>query len=172
MAFHHVAIVAKDVKASHEFYSGPMGFRLAKVEAVPTEGGWAKHLFYDTGNGEMLALWDLHDPTLAGHQTAISTGLGLPIWINHIAFEARGLDDLEKRRLRWLEHGVDCMEVDHGWCTSIYATDPSGNLVEFCASTRQLGPQDEAEALKLLDDPQPKLITGKAPRRFKAGGGA
>ena len=65
MSFHHVAIATRDVKATHAFYTGPMGFSLAKVEVAPSgERGWAKHLFYDTGNGEMIAFWDLHDPEL------------------------------------------------------------------------------------------------------------
>ena len=68
-----------DLDATHRFYTEAMGFELVKVEAAPTpEPGWARHLFYDTGNGEMLAVWDLHDPTLDGYRTEISTGLGLP----------------------------------------------------------------------------------------------
>ena len=50
MAFHHLAIATRDLKATHEFYTGPMGFELVKVVAGETpEKGWAKHLFYDTG---------------------------------------------------------------------------------------------------------------------------
>jgi len=44
------------------------------------------------------------------------------------------------------------MEIDHGWCTSIYTKDPNGILVEFCTSTRQLGPADHEEALRRLAD--------------------
>ncbi len=52
MAFHHVAITTRDPQATHAFYSEVMGFKLARVEAIPAiGGGWARHLFYDTGNG-------------------------------------------------------------------------------------------------------------------------
>ena len=47
--------------------------------------------------------------------------------------------------------GVDVMEVDHGWCTSIYARDPNGIMVEFCTSTRELTADDRREALRLLE---------------------
>ena len=61
MAFHHVAITTRDLEASNRFYTDAMGFELVKVDVIPfLEGGWARHLFYDTGNGELIALWDLH----------------------------------------------------------------------------------------------------------------
>jgi catechol 2,3-dioxygenase-like lactoylglutathione lyase family enzyme len=161
MAFHHLAIATRDAKATHEFYTGAMGFTLAKVEVAPAgERGFAKHLFYDTGNGEMIAFWDFHDADLPeGWSSAISEGLGLPRWANHIAFEARDLADIEARKRRWLDFGLDVHEVDHLWCLSIYATDPNGILVEWCTTTRAFTAQDTAEALRLLEDPHPALPT-------------
>ncbi len=142
----------RDTKANHEFYTGPMGFELVRVEVGKSgDAGWAKHLFYDTGNGEMIAFWELHDPDLAEDWSpAISTGLGLPVWTNHIAFGANDRVDLARRRDRWLDHGVDVMEIDHSWCVSIYARDPNGILVEFCTTTREFGAQDREQALRLL----------------------
>lgn len=157
MPFHHVAIATKDVKATHEFYTEAMGFTLAKVEVAPAgEKGFAKHLFYDTGGGGLIAFWDFHDAGLPDDwRSAISEGLGLPRWANHLAFEARDLEDLAARRKRWLDHGHDVHEVDHIWCTSIYATDPNGILVEFCTTTRAFTPGDREEAQRLLVDPDP-----------------
>ncbi len=168
MAFHHLAIATRDPKANHEFYTGPMGFELVKVEVAKSgESGWAKHLFYDTGNGEMIAFWDLHDPDLPDDWSpAISTGLGLQIWTNHIAFAAEDLDDLALRRDRWLDHGVDVMEIDHGWCTSIYARDPNSILVEFCTSTREFTAADREEALELLAAESPELREGAPPTKL------
>jgi catechol 2,3-dioxygenase-like lactoylglutathione lyase family enzyme len=135
-----------------------MGFELVKVEAAPTtEHGWARHLFYDTGNGELLAVWDIHDQAIDGYRTEISTGLGLPPWANHIAFDALDLDDLKVRLERWLDHGLDCVRIDHGWCTSIYADDPNGITVEFCTSTRALTDEDREQANALRAAPTPPL---------------
>jgi catechol 2,3-dioxygenase-like lactoylglutathione lyase family enzyme len=159
MSFHHVAITTKDLDATHRFYTEAMGFELAKVEAAPTtDAGWARHLFYDTGNGEMFAVWDIHDPMLVEYGTEISTGLGLPPWANHIAFGSPDLDDLKVRLERWLDYGLDCVRIDHGWCTSIYADDPNGITVEFCTSTREFTAEDRKQAHALLAAEKPDLV--------------
>jgi catechol 2,3-dioxygenase-like lactoylglutathione lyase family enzyme len=169
MAFNHVALATRDLDATHAFYTEVMGFTLQKVVVAPTEGGgWAKHLFYDTGNDELIAFWDLHDDSIGdSFPTAISTGLGLPTWVNHVAFNSRTLDDLEARKQVWREHGITVAEIDHGWCTSIYATDPNGILVEFCCLTRAFTDDDRAEAARLLADPSPELETPPDVKVFK-----
>ena len=65
------------------------------VDVIPfMERGWARHVFYDTGGGEMLAIWDLHDESVPAFDPAISTGLGLPNFVNHVAFGSADLDEL------------------------------------------------------------------------------
>jgi catechol 2,3-dioxygenase-like lactoylglutathione lyase family enzyme len=167
MAFHHVAIATKDLDATHRFYTEAMGFELAKVEAAPTpDSGWARHLFYDTGDGTMLAVWDLHVPSLEGFRTEISTGLGLPPWVNHVAFNSPDLEDLDLRLKRWIDQDLECVRIDHGWCTSIYTNDPNGITVEFCSSTRELTADDRTEALELLRAAKPALADPPADIEF------
>jgi hypothetical protein len=36
-------------------------------------------------------------------------------------------------------HGYDVLELDHGWCRSIYVNDPGGTTVEFCCTTDASG---------------------------------
>ncbi len=164
MGVHHIALATKDIRATHRFYTDAMGFSLAKVEAMKTPGGFAKHLFYDTGGDRegLIAFWDLQDALLAedAWSADISRGLGLPPGVNHLAFTAADLSDLERRRNRWLAHGHDVREVDHGWCTSIYTVDPNGITVEFCTITRDLTEADARRALELLEDPNPPLAEG------------
>ena len=169
MGFHHLALATRAIKATHEFYTAAMGFELVKVAVGPAgKRGFAKHLFYDTGNGELIAFWDLHDPDLEPDwSSAIATGLGLPPWTNHVAFHAADRAEIDRRRERWLAHGVDVMEVDHGWCLSIYATDPNGILVEFCTTTDPSF-ADRDEAVRLLADPAPPLDPMPETRIFRA----
>jgi catechol 2,3-dioxygenase-like lactoylglutathione lyase family enzyme len=151
MPFHHVAIATNDLDATHRFYTEVMGFRLVHGEAAPdpAQTGWARHLFYDTGDGTCLAVWDLHVDGIDGFDPALSTGLGLPPWVNHLAFEAADLDELAGHRDRWLGHGYDVLELDHGWCRSIYVNDPGGTTVEFCCTLMPFAP-DEADAAERL----------------------
>jgi catechol 2,3-dioxygenase-like lactoylglutathione lyase family enzyme len=172
MAFHHIAISTRDLAATHTFYTEAMGFTLLRVDALPTpeaqygDGhGWARHAFYDTGGGQCLAVWDLHDPEHlpTDFDPSISRGLGLPPWTNHIAFAAPTLDALAARRDRWVECGLPVVEVDHGWCTSIYAEDPNGITVEFCCTT---GDVRDARAEQILVDPAPRLGIPPEPRFY------
>jgi catechol 2,3-dioxygenase-like lactoylglutathione lyase family enzyme len=166
MAFHHVAIATRDLEASHRFYSEAMGFELVNVDVIKyMEHGWARHLFYDTGNGEMLALWDLHDADLPDFDPAISTALGLPSFVNHIAFDSP-FDELDAKRDRWLAHGYDVVRIDHGWCTSIYANDPAGIMVEFCATTRAFTAEDRRRALELATAAAPAISREEPPIEF------
>lgn len=159
MGFHHTAFATRDLAATNRFYGDVMGFDLVKVVVAPTEAGaWAKHAFYEISTDEYIAFWDLHDDSIgAKWSAAISTGMGLPIWVNHIAFRAADLDNLEARKQRWLDHGQTVQEIDHGWCRSIYTVDPNGILVEFCTTTRALSAAEREEARRVLADPKPSL---------------
>lgn len=158
MAIHHIALATRDLRATHQFYIEAMGFSLAKVVVGPTGNaeGWARHVFYDTGDGGLVAFWELHDPQIAQVPTAISTDLGLPPWVNHLAF-ATTLEQLTPCRDRWLGYGLDVHEVDHHFCRSLYTTDPNGILVEWCADVRPLDGSDRAAAEALLFDPAPAM---------------
>lgn len=173
MAFHHLALVTRDAQATHVFYTRAMGFELVKtvVGATPT-GGWAKHFFYETGRGELMAFWELHDESIPdAYPTAISTGIGLPEWVNHVAFAADDAADLERRRARLVAHGYDVLEIDHGWCRSIYTRDPNGTLVEFCTTTRAFDAEDRRRALEALHDANPTLdAPGPKPKLHEAEG--
>jgi catechol 2,3-dioxygenase-like lactoylglutathione lyase family enzyme len=158
MGFHHVAVASADIEATHLFYTEAMGFELVKAVVAPTpEGGWAKHVFYDTGGGGMIAFWDLHVDTLPEVRGGISTAVGLPEWVNHIAFDPHDAEHYELCKKRWLDLGCDVFEVDHGFCTSIYTTDPDGTLVEWCLDTRELDEDDRAQAAAAIHDPAPEL---------------
>ncbi len=164
MAFHHVALATRDLEATHRFYTETMGFTLVKAVVAPTPSGrgWAKHVFYDTGGAGLIAFWDIHDATIPVTDTAISTAVGLPEWVNHLAFDAT-VDDLAGHIADWNDFGVDVVEVDHGFCRSVYAVDPNGVLVEWCADVRALDEDDRREALAAVFDPEPPLETPPMP---------
>jgi catechol 2,3-dioxygenase-like lactoylglutathione lyase family enzyme len=161
---HHLAITPKDFARSHQFYTEVMGFSLVKIVKRKAMGGenagWTKHVFYDTGDGSYFVLWDLHlsdfDPD-DDWNPAISVGLGLPWWINHIAFAVKDLDELETKKQHWLASGQKVSEVVHEFITSIYTKDPDGNMVEFTTNTCPLTDDDREEAHRLLLDDTPAV---------------
>lgn len=156
MGIHHIAIATPDLAATHAFYTEAMGFELIKVVTGPTpEGGWAKHAFYDSGDGALIAFWDLHVDVLPPVGGAFSRDVGLPDWVNHIAFRAPDVDAFDAARSRWTGLGLDVFEVDHGFCRSIYANDPSQTMVEWCLDTRPLDDTDRQAAQIAIADPLP-----------------
>ena len=106
----------------------------------------------------MLAIWDIHDPTLDGYHTEISTGLGLPPWV-----ESHRVRLARPRRPRSSGSSAGSTTASSA-CASITAgarrstpNDPNGITVEFCASTREFTADDRAEAHALLAAAKPQL---------------
>ena len=159
MAFHHVAFATRDLEATHGFYEGLLGFPLvhSEFDEHAAEGdrprAWVKHVFYDTGDGEYIAFFALEN---MGEQpdftTDVSSSVGLPVWVNHVAVRA----DDEMRdavRERMAAAGVaPLMEIDHDWCDSHYYLDPNGILVELCKDTPGIT-ADPRHALEIMRAP-------------------
>jgi catechol 2,3-dioxygenase-like lactoylglutathione lyase family enzyme len=163
MGVNHIAIVVKDIQATHRFYTEAMGFELLKTEVVPMGDGTARHLFYSTGpkRDQLMAFFDLSlVPGKENIKTDISRDLGLRAGMNHLAFSADDVTDLERRKERWLAFGKDVLEIDHGWIHSIYTEDPDGITVEFAYLTRELDAKDASEALELLHSKNPQRGEG------------
>src|SRR5262245_12840736 len=133
---HHVAYACRDLEATNRFYTELMGFELVHTEVSEVEDGYFRHVFYDTGSGGMLAFFDVHGVgEKADWESAVSTGNGLPVWVNHIAF-ASDETRMEAARARMEAAGIEpLMEIDHGWCYSLYFRDQNGYKVEFSLDT-------------------------------------
>jgi catechol 2,3-dioxygenase-like lactoylglutathione lyase family enzyme len=153
---HHIAFGTKDVEATYDFYATRLGMPLAHTENHLSGRGWFRHFFFDIGNGEYLGFFAFENiGEKPGYRTDISTGLGLPPWINHVAFNVDGLEELEAIKVRCAANGVRIAnEVDHGWCRSVYLVDPNGILVEFSTMTDAAAfTMSAEEALRLLRQP-------------------
>ena len=87
---HHVAYACRDIEETHRFYEELMGFELVHTEVETFEdGGYFRHTFYDLGDGNCIAFFDVHGVgEKEGWNSAVSEGNGLPVWVNHIAFRA------------------------------------------------------------------------------------
>jgi catechol 2,3-dioxygenase-like lactoylglutathione lyase family enzyme len=155
MGFHHLALATGDLEATHRFYTEAMGFTLVHVEGADTEepGGWLRHAFYDTGDGTVLAFMELHDERCHVSDFAISRGLGLPSWVNHLAFRAADVDDLDTARDRLIRFGHDVVAMRHNHGRAIYTEDPNGNVIEWNCTTHPFTTAERRAAVARLRDP-------------------
>ena len=157
---HHIAFSTRDVEATYEFYTQKLGMRLLHAENHRQGDGYFRHFFFGMGAGEAIAFFQLEgvgeEPDF---KTEISSGLGLPTWANHVAFRLDTLEELEVMTKQLHERGIpDILQIDHGWCTSIYMLDPNGIMVEFCVTTdMEEFDQTEEEALRLLRLPPSEI---------------
>lgn len=148
---HHVAYACRDVEQTRHFYEDLMGMPLVLTEVSEApNGGYLRHVFFDTGDGSCIAFFDLHGVgESAEWRSDLSESVGLPVWVNHIAFRA-DRDRQEAVRGRMEDAGIKpLMELDHHWCHSLYYVDPNGIMVELCRDTPGL-PADGDEARRLL----------------------
>ena len=132
-----------------------MGFALLHTETAsfdPPNGprGFMRHVFFDAGQDEAIAFFDIHDVgEKPDWRSDVSTGNGLPVWVNHCAFAATHAQQ-DETKARMALHGVKpLMEIDHGWCHSVYFLDPNGIMVELCRDTPGM-PVDSDLAHSLL----------------------
>lgn len=161
--YHHVAFGTKDIEKTYDFYVNRLGLRLSHCENHLSGKGWFKHFFFDVGNGEQLGFFAFDGiGEKEGARTDISTGLGLPIWVNHVALNVESMAEIEAMRARAAANGVKlAMEADHGWCRSIYFVDPNGIMVEFTTTTDPAAfAQSPEEALRLLRQPPEEFSEG------------
>lgn len=156
MAYHHLALATRDIKKTHAFYEGVMGFELVKVEVGPLPtGGWGKHFFYrmDGDDSRFIAFWELNEvPGEENFVFDLNEAANVPPGTNHFSFTAHSTDELDAWREKWNKAGLDVLEIDHNWCHSVYTKDPDGNPVEFCLTTGSFEEADRARALEAMEE--------------------
>jgi glyoxylase I family protein len=106
---HHTAYVSKDLEATRKFYEEIIGLPLLatwceKDMLFGAERTYA-HCFFGLGDGGALAFFQFADP---GDQAGIEQRL-----------KAAGYQEPQS------------FVLEHGYCRSVYVTDPNGMIVEF-----------------------------------------
>jgi glyoxylase I family protein len=129
MRLHHHAYVTSDQEITRKFYEDILGLPLVATWIEDEEFGGERivvsHTFYAIADGGALAFFNFADPAVqerfAAKQQSISVHLAL-----QVTQSARAQIG---RRLR--AAGIEFQEVQHGYCTSSYVTDPNGLILEF-----------------------------------------
>lgn len=162
---HHIAFGTRCTRATYEFYHEKLGMPLVHCENHRLKNGYFRHFFFDMGAGQALGFFEIHDVgENADYRTDPSTGLGMPLWVNHVAFRLPDQASYEALRERLRERGVLLLgETDHDFCQSLYLVDPNMLMIEFSYDTDEakfgLG---QEEAYRLLFETPAEAIPESA----------
>ncbi len=134
---HHNAWVVEDQERTRVFYEDILGFPLTQFwveeEALDGPGGgglaFFSHAFYGLEDGSALAFFSFADDKYRE-----KFGSPLTEMFNHCALTVNDATQ-EDLRTRLTEAGIFNMTIDHGYCRSLYVTDPDGLRLEFAADS-------------------------------------
>lgn len=130
---HHNAHVTRDMAAVREFYEDVIGFPLIatwceQAELFGKERTYM-HCFFDVGDGESLAFFQFAD-----EDDAREFGPELPPSpFRHLAVKVdQPTQDAIRDRLAAAGYTEPRTYIlNHGYCYSLYVTDPSDLIIEF-----------------------------------------
>jgi glyoxylase I family protein len=130
---HHTAYVTKDLEKTRAFYEDVLGLPLVatwceKDLLFGAERTYC-HCFFGLGDGSALAFFQFADPA---DQELFDPPLP-PSPFRHIALHVDAdTQAAMERRIRdagYVE--PDTFTLEHGYCRSLYITDPNGMILEF-----------------------------------------
>lgn len=128
---HHVAYRCNDAKETVEWYKKHLNMEYLVAFAedyVPSTHAYDPymHVFLDAGNGNVLAFFELP------RQNPMGRDENTPAWVQHIAFEVDGKDELHEAKARLEAAGIDVVGItNHTLFHSIYFFDPNGHRLEL-----------------------------------------
>jgi glyoxylase I family protein len=130
---HHTAYVTRDLEATRRFYEDVIGLPLVATWCEKDELFGAErvycHLFFALGDGGALAFFKFANP---GDEALF--GPKMPETpFHHIALNVdTETQQAIERRLKEAGYAEPRMYVlEHGYCRSVYVTDPNGLILEF-----------------------------------------
>ena len=148
----HISLGTLDIDTTRAFYEGTLGFKAVRCDIIKVkEGGEIRHVFFDTGQGQLLAF--MCPRGVPGAPVEFDGGLnrpmGMPEGVYHFAFEAGTETALAAKRAELIAKGVKVTPVvDHEWAKSIYFKDPNGLLLEYSYITREFTADDGVMQLR------------------------
>ncbi|MFE6775358.1 VOC family protein [Streptomyces sp. NPDC057702] len=133
LRLHHHAWITDDQEANRRFYEEVIGLPLVATwterEVLSGSERAYSHALYGLADGSALAFFQFAD---AQDQEEFRTGIhATPV--RHVAFkvEAETQEAIHKRATEADHPGTNAHVMDHGFCVSLYVTDPNGLILEF-----------------------------------------
>lgn len=130
---HHTAYVSKDLEKTRQFYEDIIGLPLVatwceKDLLFGAERTYC-HLFFELEDGSALAFFQFADPA-----DQEQFGPKMPSTpFHHIALnvDSETQHSIEQRLTAAGYKEPAFFALEHGYCRSVYVTDPNGMIVEF-----------------------------------------
>ena len=142
----HISLATLDIDTTRAFYEDVLGFKAVRCDIIKVkEGGEIRHVFFDTGQGQLLAFMEPRGVPGAPVEFdgSLNRPLGMPEGVYHFAFEAGSEAGLEAKRAELISKGIKVTPVvDHEWAKSIYFKDPNGLLLEYAYLSREFNEDD------------------------------
>ena len=150
----HFAYRCRDAEETRRFYEDILGLPLAHIvraDHVPSTGEYNPycHVFFRMADNSYVAFFDL------GDDVAPEPSPNTPAWVNHLALEVGGREELLAAKARLEAAGVPVLGVtDHHIIQSIYVFDPNGLRVELTHRSvdAALMAEEERHARARLDE--------------------
>ena len=144
---HHHAYVSSDLEPTRQFYEDVLGLPLIATWAEADERSEPRreycHAFFGLGDGGALAFFQFAHPE-EGEAFRPPKRVSPYVHIA-LAVDAGTQQDLHERLE---EAGVGSHIIDHGYCRSLYVSDPDGLLLEFTVDPPEV---DQINALRRQD---------------------
>ena len=116
---HHVALISSDVERTVHFYQDLLGFPLTEMFENRDYHG-STHFFFDIGNGNLLAFFDLPGLDLGAYAEVLGG-------LHHLAISMPP-DKWDDAKQRLDDAGIEYKHVDG---SSLYFRDPDGARLEL-----------------------------------------
>ncbi|WP_069884245.1 VOC family protein [Streptomyces luteocolor] len=133
LRLHHHAWITDDQEATRRFYEDVIGLPLVATwterEVLTGAERVYSHTLYGLADGSALAFFQFADPK---DQEEFKTDIhSTPV--RHVAFkiEAEAQEAMRERVIAAGHEESNAHVIDHGYCVSLYVTDPNGLILEF-----------------------------------------
>ncbi len=158
---HHTAYVVKDLEATRRFYEDIIGLPMIATwcevdELFGSERVYC-HLFFGLGDGSALAFFSFAKP----EDQALFGPPVPPSPFRHIALnvDEETQKGIEQRLAAGGYKEPQTYVLEHGYCRSVYVTDPDGMILEFTF--------DNPEAVEVAE--QRRAVAHSELKRWLAG---
>lgn len=155
--FHHITMVSRNAQRTVDFYGKLLGLGLVK-RTVNFDDPSAYHLYFGDDRGTPGSILTFFEWRHAGQGRWGAGG------VHHLALSVSSVEAQLKWKRRLQDAGVGVTgPLDRGYFSSLYFTDPDGQILEIATAGPGYGIDEPLDALgvTLIEPPEERLPGGR-----------